>query len=123
HQLLQMALRRIGMPPDLIELIMNLYTSCSAQVITFYGKTDTFPLTTGIPQGDALSPLLWRIFYDPLLTRIDKRKEAFYMKTEHYSNILLKQPILKVHAKVNIITYMDDTTYITSTKEELESLL
>ena len=111
------------MPEEVITLLMNLYTQCSAQVITFYGKTDKFPLITGIPQGDALSPLLWRIFYDPLLTRIDNQREGFHMQTEHYSNIMIKQPILKVHSKVNVIAYMDDTTYITSNKQELQNLL
>ncbi|CAG8816110.1 21032_t:CDS:1, partial [Dentiscutata erythropus] len=59
HSLLQLALKRINMSDNLIILIMNLYTQNTTNVITFYGKTDKFVQSIGIPQGDALSPLLW----------------------------------------------------------------
>uniref|UniRef100_U9SHI2 Reverse transcriptase domain-containing protein n=1 Tax=Rhizophagus irregularis (strain DAOM 181602 / DAOM 197198 / MUCL 43194) TaxID=747089 RepID=U9SHI2_RHIID len=45
---------------------------------TAYGLSDGFIGNDGIDQGDALSPLLWRIFYDPLLVGIQQTKDSGY---------------------------------------------
>jgi len=42
------------------------------QVLTYFDPSDPFTAQNGIGQGDAISPLLWRIFYDPLLEAICK---------------------------------------------------
>ncbi|PKK70352.1 hypothetical protein RhiirC2_779805 [Rhizophagus irregularis] len=41
-------------------------------VITAFGPSSTFIGGDGIDQGDAILPLLWRIFYNPLLVAIQQ---------------------------------------------------
>jgi hypothetical protein len=67
---LKPALRRIGVPEQLITLIKSMNQDMYIQVQHFYGLTKPFPQTNGLPQGDKYSPTLWLILYDPLLTRI-----------------------------------------------------
>ena len=69
---IQMSLQRIGAPPSLIQLIQLLNKHRSIQIHTAAGLTDSFTPTLGLPQGDIISPLLWNIFYDPLLCELDQ---------------------------------------------------
>ncbi|GBC23530.2 RNA-directed DNA polymerase from mobile element jockey-like [Rhizophagus irregularis DAOM 181602=DAOM 197198] len=58
----------------------------SLRVATAYGLSDGFTGYDGIDQGDALSPLLWRIFYDPLLVRIQQTKDSIYEMKVNWPN-------------------------------------
>src|SRR6266542_4509159 len=64
------ALRRIRCSEQFIVFIINLFSKRSLSIITHYGPTPPFEAGDGIDQGEVMSPLLWRIFYDPLLTRV-----------------------------------------------------
>ncbi len=47
-----------------------------------------FTAEDGIDQGDTISPLLWRIFYDPLLSALQKNSSRGYkMKVNWPLNI------------------------------------
>src|SRR5437764_681035 len=61
------ALTRICLPPLAIDFIINLFQHRKMKVITKYGLSDDMD---GIDQDEVISPLIWRIFYDPLLCRI-----------------------------------------------------
>ena len=67
---LKAAMRRIKLPEITIRLILNLFQGRQSRVITHWGHTEAFVINDGIEQGEVLSPLVWRIFYDPLLERI-----------------------------------------------------
>ena len=68
--LLEKALIRIKLPPTIILTILNLLTSRTNQVITNFGLTPSYPVEDGIDQGETITPLLWRIYYDPLISNI-----------------------------------------------------
>ena len=40
----------------------------TGQIKTDYGIAKQFPIKKGLPQGDALSPVIYAIFLDPLIT-------------------------------------------------------
>ena len=70
-----------------------------------------------------ISPLLWRIFYDPLIERIQKDETLGYVMdlevptnitTDHFKRITLRQAVL---------AYADDTTWITQSKVQMEKLI
>src|SRR3954449_12899010 len=69
---LEKALQRIKCPITLISFIINLFGNRKLRVITAYGLSNYFQAGDGIDQGETISPLIWRIFYDPLLTRINE---------------------------------------------------
>ena len=64
------ALERIRAPPGFITLLRNMWSKRSARVHTAVGTTEWFKVHIGLAQGAVLSPLLWNIFYDPLLTAL-----------------------------------------------------
>uniref|UniRef100_U9SWS9 Reverse transcriptase domain-containing protein n=1 Tax=Rhizophagus irregularis (strain DAOM 181602 / DAOM 197198 / MUCL 43194) TaxID=747089 RepID=U9SWS9_RHIID len=91
---LELALQRIVVPQSIIKLIINLFQGRKAQILTSFGLTPSFE---AVDQGDSLSLVLWRIYYDPLLNAITKRhqtnhKEFGQLLLQHdgYSNQCLK---------------------------------
>ena len=70
--MLEKALRRIKSPEKLSKLILSLFRNRKFQVIIEDGLTDTVMAGDGIDQGETISPILWRIFYDPLLCKIQE---------------------------------------------------
>jgi hypothetical protein len=66
------------LPPSTINFIINIYKNRKIKIITAYGVTDTFTACDGINQGEVISPLVWRIFYDPLLHRIQEDEALGY---------------------------------------------
>ena len=61
------AIKRLNLGQNFANLIKNILTNRTNQVNTAYGPTDKYIISSGLDQGDALLPLLWRIFYNPLL--------------------------------------------------------
>jgi ribonuclease HI len=104
---IQLSLKRIGAPDDLIELITTLHTTRQITIDTLHGKTDKIKPKIGLPQGDKISCILWNIFYDPLLTRL--KSEKGYIMSE----------------KINIqeLTYADDLTIIAENTENLQKMV
>ena len=75
---LRMSLQRIKMNPTIIDLLIYTFESRTLRVITEYGIADPFIAKSGLDQGDVISPLLWRIFYDPLLYKINQISDLGY---------------------------------------------
>jgi hypothetical protein len=56
-----------------------------------------------------MAPLLWKIFYDPLISKLNKMEHGYKMaeiRTSNYS------PIYQIEKSIKLsnIVYMDDTT-------------
>ena len=67
---LELAMKRIKFLENLISFIKHLYKDHEIRVITDNGPTSFFIVSDGIDQREVISPLIWRIFYDLLLSRI-----------------------------------------------------
>src|SRR5256885_13150371 len=68
----------------------------------------------GIDQGESLSPLLWVIYIDPLLTVLNKEASLPY--------IIDSDPSVP-RVCTSTLAFMDDTTLISSSIEGLDHLL
>jgi hypothetical protein len=73
---IEKGLRRIKVPENIITLICKLLDARLLKIDTPHGETEEFKPDIGIPQGDGLSPLLWSIFYDPLLCKLQQNTEG-----------------------------------------------
>ncbi|KAG9303014.1 hypothetical protein G9A89_006231 [Geosiphon pyriformis] len=51
-----------------------IYGNRINRIITDYGLTEGYCVHDGLDQGEVFSPLLWKIFYDPLLCELNDRK-------------------------------------------------
>ncbi|CAB5293927.1 unnamed protein product [Rhizophagus irregularis] len=89
------------------------------QVFTAVGKTNPYNVLTGIDQEKIISPLLWCIYYDPLLCQL--QESHGYEITVKY-----KKDIYSDYIKESIIfpgkAYMDDTTLLAKDQLQLETI-
>ena len=66
-------LRHIGVPADMVCLIMNAYMGATSVIKTPNGDTPGIPLRAGVKQGCPLSPILFNLCIE-LILRIVKAK-------------------------------------------------
>ncbi|CAB5212613.1 unnamed protein product [Rhizophagus irregularis] len=64
---LDLALRRLALPDRLVDLVIEIFNGRNARILIAFGPTRSFNAGDGVDQGDSLSSLLWRIYYDPLI--------------------------------------------------------
>ncbi|PKY16126.1 hypothetical protein RhiirB3_428452 [Rhizophagus irregularis] len=78
----------------------------------------------GIDQGETILPLIWRIFYDPLLIRIkDIPKVGYRLITQWPSSEGIDINKTQHELKTSVVTYADDTAWIASNKKEMETII
>jgi Reverse transcriptase (RNA-dependent DNA polymerase) len=92
-----LSLKRVGASAHLIKIILMLHNDRHLRVLTASGLTENFTPSTGLPQGDKISPLLWIIHYDPLLCQLDLSDRGYHFTQE----IIL-----------NKLTFADDLTLL-----------
>jgi ribonuclease HI len=127
-EMLKRSLVRIKIPENIIELILEPFRGRQIQIITECGLTQTITAGDGIDQGETISPLLWRIFYDPLLCKIQENTNLGYtMESKWIADFskpaLKKENISRLQVRQAAIAYMDDTTWIARSKKDMESIL
>ena len=90
-------------------LLRNLYAGQEATVRTLYGTTDLFKVEKGVRQYCLLSPCLFNLYAEHIMrnARLDE----------------LQAGIKTSRRNINNLGYVDDTTLVAESKEELKSLL
>lgn len=112
HNTIRSTLRHIGVPVDMITLIMNAYTGATSIIRTPQGTTEPIPLRAGVKQGCPMSPILFNICIE-LILRMVKAKAA-----------KLKSGVCKYHdATISCLAYADDLVIIARSSTALQKLL
>ena len=97
----------MGLPDHLTCLLRNLYTGQEATVRMGHGTTDWFLIGKGVRQGCILSPCLFKLYAEYIMTNTGL-EEA--------------QAGIKVAGRnINNLRYADDTTLMAESEEELKS--
>ncbi|EXX68806.1 hypothetical protein RirG_101780 [Rhizophagus irregularis DAOM 197198w] len=94
----------------------------SNRVFTAHGTTPSYRVRIGIDQGEVISPLLWVIYIDPLLTVL--KNEMIDPYTLHAPSLFT--PLAETSSdglRINNLVFMDDSTLISSSKSGMESML
>src|SRR3954454_17790871 len=93
--------------------------------MTDYGLNDAYQLNNGVDQGEVFSPLMWCIYYDPLLCYIQSKPELGYTITTTLPSNLTINPYTTNTESITVadVAYMDDTTWISSSKENMNKIL
>ena len=105
--MLQEALTRLKIPQTFIDLICSLFLNRKNQVFTAVGTTAPYDVLIGIDQGEIISPLLWCIYYDPLLCEIEQQKLG-YERSHSYKPNLYNNPV-SIQYNISSLAYMDNT--------------
>src|SRR4051812_44468669 len=113
-RMLQLAMQRLKIPTGFIKLVTALFTDRYNTVITAYGHSAPYKTKIGIDQGETLSPLLWVIYIDPLLTVLNREASTPY---------IIDSDPLTPRVSTSTLAFMDDTTLISSSTEGLLHLL
>ena len=109
HNKLWKILKETGIPDHLTCLLRNLYAGEEATVRTGQGTTDWSKIGKGVRQGCILSSCLFN-FYAEYIMRNARMNEA--------------QAGIKIAGRnINNLRYVDDTTLMAESKEELKRLL
>ena len=98
----------MGIPDHFTCLLRNLYTGQEATVRTRHGPTDRFKMWKGEHQGCILSPCLFSLYAEYIL------RNAGLEEAQAGIKIVLRN--------INNVRYIDDTTLMAESEEELNSL-
>ena len=108
HEKLWLALREIGIPEHLINILCSLYNRQEATVRTEKGNTEWFNIGKGVRQGCILSPYLFNMY-----TEIIMRKALDSTETG-----------IKIGGQVSDnMRYADDTTLVEDTEHGMKNLI
>src|SRR3989440_163677 len=121
--ILRRAMCRIKLPESFTNLITSLFIKRTNCVFTEYGLTDRYPVLVGIDQGEVISPLLWCIYYDPLLSEIQNRNLGYKMDHSYLQNVYDPSSRVSRNLSIPALAYMDDTNWISDSKANLTSIL
>ena len=67
HGALHLILRRLSVPPEVIDLLLFLHTCARLRIVTAHGLTQPVHMLRGLRQGNPDSPLLYALLLEPLL--------------------------------------------------------
>ena len=99
----------MGIPDHLTCLLRNLYAGQEATVRTRHGTMDWFQIGKGVCQGCILSPCLFNLHAEYIMqnARLDEAQAGIKIAGRNINNL----------------RYVDDTTLMAESDEELNSLL
>src|SRR6266496_3970554 len=118
---LLLSLQRIGLPDTFNRWILDLFRGRHMRVITMFGLTDSFSAADGIDQGDSISPLIWRIFYNPLLVALQQdRNRGYHMSVEWPLDIQQPNGWKTLEATIPALAFMDDTCLMDRSRMRLQ---
>ncbi|GBB97321.1 hypothetical protein RclHR1_29670002 [Rhizophagus clarus] len=125
--LLTKAMDRLDLPNIFQTMIINLFKGHKNRIIIGDHLTNSFDLTTGIIQGEVISPILWVLYYDPLFEAINNTTiggidlQAEYPKDIYDSDLTENSHKLQLNCKLQ--GYLDDTTWLNNSLHHLEEHL
>src|SRR6266542_423921 len=121
--ILQKAMTHLKIPAPFITFITNLFTKRTNQIFTYHGTTDPYNVLVGIDQGEVICPLLWCIYYDPLLCYVQSQRNLGYQLSHSWSSSATGPTDQSLSADIPDTAFIDDTTWITSSQSTMESIL
>ena len=99
----------MGIPEHITYFLRNLYEGQEAIVRTGHGTTHWIQIGKGVGQGCILSPCLFNLYSEYIMKNSVLEEAQAGIKT--------------TKRNINNLIYVDDTTLLAESKEELKSLL
>jgi hypothetical protein len=92
-----------------IEVINSLYHNTKAVIGNSDGVSRFFSIRSGVRQGDPLSPLLFILFINPLLSKLLRENKGYVLRNSK--------------ERIPILAFADDTVLIAKNRAEMESII
>lgn len=97
----------MGMPPELLTVIRDLYTNATTRVMTAAGLSDPIPIRAGVKQGCPLSPIIFNIGMEPLIRSVTAMRHGYRLGPE----------------RVSLLAFADDVMLLAENEIALQSQL
>src|SRR5260364_196905 len=85
--LLEHAFTRLLLSTNIVNTLLNILTDRQNNVITNLELTQSYNVQNGIDQGETITSLLWRIYYDPLISYIHTNSSGYTTETSWITNL------------------------------------
>ncbi len=115
-------MKRVKLPSSCINFILDFFTHRKNTILIKGGLSDYYDVKIGIDQGEVISPLLWCIYFDPLLCEINKLNKGYNLNHQWMSNVSQDTKI-QLQEQIAALGFMDDANWISSALEDLEEML
>ena len=96
HPYLYHKLINLGVAGDIYHCIKSIYHSPQSCVILNNELSDWFPVSSGVRQGDSLSPVLFASFINDLVDKINEAGAGVYMGGEQVSLLMYADNIVLI---------------------------
>ena len=121
--MLKLALKRIKMNNNIIALLGNIHNNRQNSIQTEFGPTDTYQVGDGLDQGEVNAPILWHIFYDPLLCEIDKYKSNLGYNINNHNISYPHHIQQRTSISITNLVFVDDTIWISNNQDNMQKIL
>ncbi|KAG9306566.1 hypothetical protein G9A89_004763 [Geosiphon pyriformis] len=122
---LEKSLVRIKMCSKFIRFFGSIHRDHTNQVMTDFGLTSGYHVHDGLDQGEIFSPLLWCIFYDPLLCEVKRQENVCEYRLN--SHFVSKNGRSKSQAGFSsfftVSAFVDNTIWIDSSQMATQHIL
>ena len=112
-------LKGLNAPVELTDLLQGMYSNATACVLTHYGPTQEFRIERGMRQGCPLSPLLFLIFFQPILNRLGREQDNKGFKILGCDVSWAMPTEIKRDISLSIMGFADDVVILRRNKEDL----
>ena len=113
------SLDRINLPKTFTSFVKNIFFPRYNRIFTKVGTTANYLVHSGIDQGEIISPILWCIYYDPLLCKIQNSLFGYHQQVTWNPDINNSNPMLS-DEHIPALAYMDDTLWLANSRHDLE---
>ena len=112
HNTIRSTLCHIGVPADIVTLIMNAYSGATSIINTPNGNTALIPLRAGVKQGCPLSPILFNLCIELILRMVKAKAKKLKSGACVYHDCI-----------ISCLAYADDLVLIARSPTALQKLL
>ena len=120
HDQLLRTMYDMGVPPDAIEVVKDIYAGHRTSVSLPVGSTSPITVTRGTIQGDPLSPLLFLFYIEPLLRWLHVGGRGYTFASLDPKDQNAEGHYLREVYKMAALGFIDDTTCLTHSREDME---
>ena len=106
----------LKIPSTFIDLILSFFTCRTNTIITSSSIITSYHMKVDIDQGEVISPLLWCIYYDPLLVEVQSWQLGYNLSHTYRQNLYDPTSITTESINIPALAYMDDTNWISDSE-------